>query len=44
MKTKIVNFEELTDSRELLEAKEPNFIIFFIYLILIIVIITFIWM
>ena len=36
MRTEIVNFEDLTDSREMMSAKEPNFIVIFIYLILII--------
>lgn len=44
MRTEIVNFEELSDSREMMTAKEPNFIIIFIYLILIIIIAALIWM
>jgi membrane fusion protein, peptide pheromone/bacteriocin exporter len=44
MNVELVNFEDLSDSREMLEAKEPNFIVFFIYLLLVIIITTFIWM
>jgi len=44
MKKVIMNFNELSDSKEMLEGKEPNFIIFFIYFVLIIFVIAFIWM
>ena len=44
MRTEIVNFEDLTDSREMMSAKEPNFIVIFIYLILIIFLAALIWM
>ncbi|MEJ6950303.1 HlyD family secretion protein [Natronospora cellulosivora (SeqCode)] len=44
MRTEIVNFEELSDSREMMTASEPNFIIIFIYLILAIIIAAFVWM
>lgn len=44
MRTEVVKFEDLSDSREMLAAKEPNFIVIFIYLILFIVLIAFVWM
>lgn len=44
MRTEIVSIEELSDSREMLHAREPDFMIVFIIIILIIVITTFIWM
>ncbi|MFW5980904.1 MAG: hypothetical protein ACOCRB_02650, partial [Halanaerobiaceae bacterium] len=44
MKEKIIEFSNLSDSREMLEAKTPNFISFFILLILAIFLVAFIWM
>ena len=44
MKEKIIEFSDLSDSREMLEAKTPNFITFFILLILTIFLVAFIWM
>lgn len=44
MRAEVVDFDQLSDSREMLEAKEPNFIVIFIYLILAIIIAAFIWM
>lgn len=44
MRAELIEFEQLTDSREMLEAKEPNFIVIFIYLLLIIFIAAFLWM
>ena len=44
MRSEVIDFEQLTDSREMLEAKEPNFIVIFIYLLLIIFIAAFLWM
>ncbi|WP_027338596.1 HlyD family efflux transporter periplasmic adaptor subunit [Halonatronum saccharophilum] len=44
MRAEIVNFEDLSDSREMLEAKEPNFIAVFIYGFLLIVLIALAWM
>lgn len=44
MRAEVVEFNKLSDSREMLEAKEPNFIVIFIYLLLIMIIVAFIWM
>ncbi|PRX20633.1 multidrug resistance efflux pump [Orenia metallireducens] len=44
MRAEIINFEDLSDSREMLEAKEPNFIVTFIYLVLAIVVVALVWM
>lgn len=44
MRAEVVDFNQLSDSREMLEAKEPNFIVIFIYLFLAIIIAAFIWM
>lgn len=44
MTQKIININDLTDSKEMLEAKEPNFIIVFIYFAVILIIGLFIWM
>ncbi len=44
MKEKVINFDELTDSREMLRAREPNFIVIFIYFILILIFVSFLWM
>lgn len=43
MQKRIINFAEFSYSRELLEAKTPNFIRFFIILVLVIFIITLVW-
>ena len=44
MTQKIIDFKDLSESKELLEAKEPNFIVVFIYLLLILLIAFFVWM
>lgn len=44
MKVEIIEFSELTDSREMLEAREPHFMIISIYLVLLLLVIAFIWM
>jgi len=44
MQAKIMNFEELSDSKEMLNAKTPKFITFFILLILFMITAAFIWM
>ncbi len=43
MKEHIIEFKDLTDSREMMESKVPNFIIWFIYLILIMLISLLTW-
>ncbi|MCK4259099.1 MAG: HlyD family efflux transporter periplasmic adaptor subunit [Halanaerobiales bacterium] len=44
MTQKIINLKDLSDSKEMLEAKEPNFIVIIIYFILILIIGLFTWM
>lgn len=44
MRAEIVDFDQLTDSREMLEAREPNFMVVFIYLVLFLIVVAFIWM
>jgi len=44
MKDKIIDFDELTDSREMLEAKPPLVMSLFIYLVLSMFIAAFLWM
>ncbi|TYB31293.1 MAG: hypothetical protein FXF47_04895, partial [Candidatus Mcinerneyibacterium aminivorans] len=43
MEYKIIEFDKLSESRELLEAKTPPFMTYFIYLVLIILLGAFIW-
>ena len=43
MRGEIIEFKDLTDSRELLEAKPPRFFIYFTYLLFVIIVITLIW-
>ena len=44
MKEKIIDFEDLSYSREMLEAKAPNFIAIFIYLLLLLISVALGWM
>lgn len=44
MRTKIVDFDQLSDSREMLEGQAPNFMIIFIYFLLMMLIVAFAWM
>ncbi|MCL2424711.1 MAG: HlyD family secretion protein [Oscillospiraceae bacterium] len=43
MRTEIVDFEDLTDSRELLEAKPPKFFMMFSYILITLITVAFIW-
>jgi multidrug resistance efflux pump len=44
MREKVIGFSELTDSREMLEAKPPAIMSLFIYLVLAIFVAAFLWM
>ncbi len=44
MREDFFNFKDFVDSKEIVKAREPNFILFFIYFILIIMIIALFWM
>ncbi|AGB41839.1 multidrug resistance efflux pump [Halobacteroides halobius DSM 5150] len=44
MKERIIDFEDLSYSQEMLEAKVPNFIAIFIYLLITLLAVAFIWM
>lgn len=44
MRAQIVDFDQLSDSREMLEGQAPNFMIVFIYFLLIMLIVAFAWM
>ena len=44
MREEIIDFEDLTDSRELIKAREPNFIVIFIYIFIVLLSVAIIWM
>lgn len=44
MKVKLLDYEDLSDSRELFNAREPNFIALFIYFLLLLLISAIIWL
>jgi multidrug efflux pump subunit AcrA (membrane-fusion protein) len=43
LRVKLLDYEDLTDSRELLNAGEPNFFAFLIYLLCLILVAAFVW-
>lgn len=43
MRAEIVDFKDLTDSRELLEAKPPKLFMIFTYILIMLIVVAFIW-